>query len=385
MKNINTTAGIPAVGSLIELQIDKLAIGGAGIARHHGFVYFVAKTAPGDLILAEVTEVKKNHAVARLKQIMNSSPLRRQAPCQIAEQCGGCTWQHLSEVEQCRQKELLFKETFQKFLPQVKLPEFQIHPNPKPWGYRNRVQPKASQNQFGFFAESTHQIISTDQCLITEELINQKWLEIKKTVQSKITKDEIKKLEIYIDENETVRFHEIDDVDDGIGFSQVNRFQNLELINTVSEYIKDLKPTTVYEFYSGAGNFTFPIYDLLKPQSLVAIEMNSKLVQRAKEKIGKRKVIYYCASVDNYIKRFACRENDLVVLDPPRAGCGLPVMKAIASARPKDILYISCHPVSLVRDLAPLVQLGYQIKKVNLFDMFSQTDHMESILHISID
>ncbi len=385
MKKNNATAGLPAVGSFIELQIEKLAIGGAGIARLNGFVYFVAKTAPGDNVFAEIIEVKKNYAVAKLINILVPSVLRRETPCKIANECGGCSWQHLSEAEQCRQKEILFTETFHKFHPQVLLPEFKIHPNPKPWAYRNRVQPKSSRDQFGFYAESSHQIISTDRCLIAEDLINQSWNGIKNSIQDKIKTDEIKKLEIYIDENEAVRFHEIDQIDNGIGFSQVNRFQNTELITTVLHLIKDLTPSTIYEFYSGAGNFTFPIYDKLKPQSMVAVEMNPKLVRRAKDQTAKRRISYFCASVDNYIKRFNCRSADLVILDPPRAGCGLPVMKAIASIKPRDIIYISCHPASLVRDLIPLLQAGYQIKNLELFEMFSQTDHMESILHICID
>lgn len=385
MKNLNSTAGLPAVGSLKELHVEKLTIGGAGLARLDGLVYFIPKTAPGDLIKAQVVEVKKNHAFAKLIEIIQPSQMRRQPPCTIANRCGGCSWQHLTEADQCQQKELLFLETLNKFLPNLKIPEFKIKANSKPFGYRNRIQPKVTRHDFGFFAESSHQIITTDQCLIAEDRINQEWAKIKSTIQGKIKENELKKIEIYLDENEIVRYHEMAEADDGIGFSQVNRFQNEDLIQSVLKMVAELKPENIFEFYSGAGNFTFPIYDLVKPKSMVAVEMNPKLVQRAKEKIGKRKINYFCASVDNYVKRLNAQNSDLIILDPPRVGCGLEVMKALAAIKPQNLIYISCHPVSLVRDLKPFVDLGYQVKKIELFDMFSQTDHMESIVHIYID
>ena len=234
-------ATAPLLGSKIKLVIEKLVVGGAGIARHDGFVIFVPLVAPQDEIIAEITLVKKNFAEGRLVEILKSGPDRREAPCPFAGDCGGCNWQHITDTEQLKQKETLVFETLKKFLPGVPFDYLPIKASPRSWRYRNRIQPKFKDNKFGFFARGSHEIIDLGDCLITEEALISKFSEVKSWAQ-RHNRSEIQRLEIYLSEEGVVRFNSIDEDDDGIGFSQVNRFQNEDLIKTALSWSEEERP-----------------------------------------------------------------------------------------------------------------------------------------------
>src|SRR5262245_37789711 len=124
------------MSSQLTVTIEKMAIGGAGVTRHDGLVIFVPDAAPGDELLVEITNKKKNFAEAQIIKILTPGPSRRTPPCPIADRCGGCNWQHLSEEEQRRQKQLMVQETLAKFLPGMELPFLPIKESPLSLRYR---------------------------------------------------------------------------------------------------------------------------------------------------------------------------------------------------------------------------------------------------------
>ena len=134
----------------IQLTINSLSFGkGAGVGRHQGFVVFVAKTCPGDVVLCEITLVKKNFAEARLLEIITPGKNRRTPPCPVAFECGGCQWQQVSYERQLAEKQSLLLRTFS---PLVSDPSkiAQIVASPKEFGYRNRIQVHFKNGQLGF-------------------------------------------------------------------------------------------------------------------------------------------------------------------------------------------------------------------------------------------
>ncbi|MBV2167189.1 MAG: class I SAM-dependent RNA methyltransferase [Bdellovibrio sp.] len=383
-------AQAPLLGSKIKLHIEKLAIGGAGVARHEGVVVFVPQAAPNEDVLAEVTLVKKNFAEAKLVEVLKPSPFRREPPCPVASICGGCNWQHLTEDEQRKQKEQLVLETIKKFNPSLSFDYLPIKESPRSLRYRNRIQPKFKHNQFGFFARNSHDIVEITDCLITEEALTQKFSEVKTWAQQKNSK-ELQRLEMYISEEGSVRYGLITDEDDGIGFSQVNRFQNEDLVQTALDWAGENDYQNIFDLYAGAGNFTFPFAQKFKNAQITGVELNPKLVEKAKSKIKEKRMKYFLSDVESYMRRAVIGPQDLVVLDPPRAGASEYIMRALAAARPKRIIYISCHPVSLARDLnwifAWSQKLGTPMKlaRVQAFEMFPQTDHVETIAELRVD
>jgi 23S rRNA (uracil1939-C5)-methyltransferase len=380
--------------SQIQVKIEKMAIGGAGIARHDGLVIFVPQAAPEDELLVELTAKKKNYAEARIIEILKPGPARRDPPCKVANLCGGCNWQHLNEQEQRLQKESLVLETIKKFNPNLEFTQLPIKDSPRVFRYRNRIQPKFKNGKLGFFARNSHEIVEIDDCLITEETLTKKFPEIKKWASAQKSND-LLRLEAYISNQEEVHFGLITDEDEGVGFSQVNRFQNEDLIQTVLDW-SNIEPgqnhyEQVFDLYAGSGNFTIPLLNQFKASSVMAVELNEKLVLRGRAQNKDKRLSYFTSDVESYLKRAHLTENDLVVLDPPRAGTSEYIMRALASAKPKKIIYISCHPVSLARDLKWFFdwnqKMGhnYKLSRLQTFEMFPQTDHVETIAELKVD
>lgn len=380
-------------GSLIELNIEKMAIGGAGIARHEGLVYFVPFTVPGDRVLAKLTLKKKNFAEAELVQVIKPSEERVSAPCAVFGKCGGCNWQQMSRKSQLDQKKLLLKETLEKFLSSVSVPDFQIQASPRDLNYRNRIQPKFVNGKLGFFGKKTHAFVETDECLICEKELSDYFPSLKKELKTKFANldpKEMPRIELFLNENAKPEWHVQSEDAEGFAFAQVNRFQNQDLIQTCLEHSAG-DFDRIFDLYAGSGNFTFPLalkFSESRPSAkLLAVELNQASVARAQAKCKadkqfKNRVQFYLASVDVFLKREKPAANDLVVLDPPRAGCSPEVVRALATAGPKRIVYISCHPVSLARDVQLFLNenSNYEISFVQAFEMFPQTDHFETIL-----
>ncbi|MGZ3770310.1 MAG: class I SAM-dependent RNA methyltransferase [Bdellovibrio sp.] len=383
-------AQAPLLGSKIKLFIEKLAIGGAGVARHEGIVVFVPQAAPNDEVLAEVVLVKKNFLEAKIIEIIKAGPSRRPSPCAVANICGGCNWQHITEEEQLKQKEKLVLETIKKFNPNLNFEYLPIKKSPRSLRYRNRIQPKFKNNKFGFFARSSHDIVEISDCLITENALTEKFVEVKTWAQQNKSK-ELLRLEMYISDKEEIRYGQINDEDEGIGFSQVNRFQNNDLIETVLEWSGEEKYHHVYDLYAGAGNFTFPLAQKFSESEIVGVELNPKLVDKAKLTIKEKRIRYFLSDVEAYMRRSTINEKDLVILDPPRAGASEYIMRALATSGAKKIIYISCHPVSLARDLnwffawAQKAKINANLERVQTFEMFPQTDHVETIAMLRVD
>ncbi|MBC7372114.1 MAG: class I SAM-dependent RNA methyltransferase [Bdellovibrionaceae bacterium] len=382
-----------------KVTIEKLAIGGSGIARHDGLVIFVPDSAPGDELLIKIRTKKKNFAEADIVSILTPGPSRRTPPCPIADRCGGCNWQHLTETEQQHQKQMLVQETLAKFLPGMELPFLPFQASPRSLRYRNRIQPKYFQGKFGFFARRSHEIVEAKDCPITEEILTSQFAMIKETLDQKyLSSKETQKLEIYLDQNKKPQWLLKGEESDGVGFSQVNRFQNEALLKTVLEWSEGPNYSRVFDLYAGSGNFTFPLAEKFRSQQIIAAELDSKLVQKAHEKIKQagslsKRMSYYMSDVQLFLKKTRLQTEDLIVLDPPRAGADAYVMKALAHAGVQKIIYISCHPVSLARDLKYFFETQDQypgsrklkLQRIQCFEMFPQTDHVETIAELAVD
>lgn len=376
------------ISNFIQVRIEKMAIGGAAIARHEGVVIFVQGGVPGDFLEIEITFRKKNYLEARIVKIIEPSKARRAPPCPVAGACGGCSWQQLDEFEQLKQKQLIVSDNFKKFLPTLPVDILQIIPSPKNFRYRNRIQPKIKNSKFGFFGHGSHDLIETLDCLITEEKLAEKMPEI---AAEATLKQKDARLEMYIDQDtQQVRWLFLNEEDDGVGFSQVNRWQNEQLVNTTLDWAVG-KYAEVWDFYAGSGNFSFPLAEKFIELDVHAVELSSKLVERGRKLANSKKMHFHQADVESFLKRKVPHEGSLILIDPPRAGCTQAVMESLALSKPKKLLYISCHPTSLVRDLqwffkfTELNNLKYRISRVQPFDMFPQTDHVETLVEVVID
>jgi 23S rRNA (uracil1939-C5)-methyltransferase len=379
------------VGDQIEIQIDRLASGGRGVGRHEGLVVFVSDSAPNEKVRAEITLVKKNFAEAKLVDVVTASPFRVKPPCSVAGTCGGCTWQHVAYDEQLRQKRAIVADAVRKFAGRGVLPVNETVPSPAPFGYRNRIQLHFAQGKMGFFRKGSHDIVPIENCEISDPKLNQEMLRLREKLVSE--KSAPVRREIYLTERGEPAISSELRFDDELGFAQVNEAQNKNLVRYVLENLGE--PEQIFDLYAGAGNFALAMAAAKLPslQRMFAVELHPKSVTQGQAKasaLGHKQLTFIEANVASFLTevvvgrtRFKILKEDFwratVVLDPPRAGLDDVVRKRLNQLKPQRMIYVSCDPVTLARDLGAFAADTYDILSLQPFDMFPQTDHVESV------
>lgn len=371
------------------VEIEKMAIGGDGVSRidYQGkkLVVFVGKSAPGDVLKIKITSAEKNFLNGSILEIVKPGPNRRTAPCKYAPECGGCSWQQINEPEQLLQKQSLLKELFTKFLPTVPFVLNETVESPSLLNYRNRIQLKSQNGLLGYFKDKSHDLVDIDFCLIAEQAISDQISKLKSSLKKS---DQLQKYELKINQNNNFETNKIGQKGEGLSFSQVNTGLNQLLVKAVLQLVTETKAKNITELYAGSGNFSFEMIANDPSLTIEAVEMNPDLTSAAVKKVAalslQKKLTFFTTDCDSYIKRRPV-SSELVLLDPPRAGCSDIVLEKLAKQRPNDIIYISCHPVSLVRDLQKLglQQNNYEIKTLKIFNMFPQTDHFETLVWLT--
>lgn len=378
-------------GERRTVEIESLAIGGRGVGRIDGVVVFVEETAPGDVVEIEITSAKSNFAEGRWIKLVRASQHRVTPPCPVANRCGGCSWQHVSYPEQLRQKRRLIVETLKRIggANDIESVVKDVRPSPKQWRYRNRVQLHHSRGQLGFFAKQSHEIINIDDCLITDERLTREFASLRaRTLDLGPGRSEI-----FIVDHDGVNQANANTIGERSSgdapFSQVNSAINQELIGWVLEIAQSLaheglNAMRVLELYAGSGNFSFALAQRLAQWQITAVELNADSVSKACNKIqrlGLSNLEFVQADALTFCRSLR-PEFDLLILDPPRTGCDAALVDWINQSNIPNIVYISCHPATLARDLKSLIAQNYALTMAQPFDMFPQTDHVECLTHL---
>lgn len=392
---------IASRGDRLTVKIESLAVGGRGVARHQGLVIFISAVAPLDEVEIELTSVKKAFAEARVVRLLQASDHRREPPCPYASphgQCGGCSWQHVTYEEQLRQKHAIVLQALRRHSG-FSIAEDRVAPvapSPLEFRYRNRIQLHHGGGKLGYFKRGSHEIIDIDDCLIAEEAIAREIPKLKREWASRPPG----RMELRIDQNERIALssegsinvlsNDEENTAAGPAFSQVNRAQNQALIEFVLTSVKgaqaELKsdqPMTLFDLFAGQGNFAFPLAREFGKSKVIAVEMNNEAVRLGRERarLEASAIEFHQGDVGRFLSGLSksALENAVILLDPPRTGCDPEVMRQLAESSPARIVYVSCHPVTLARDLRYLHDRGFELLAVHPFDMFPQTDHVESV------
>ena len=361
-------------GDRFQIKIESLASSGDGVARVDNFVVFIADSCPEDELEVVVTKVKKTFAIGKVVKILKPSPNRLDPPCEIFENCGGCSWQHVSYSEQLhwKRKNLLKTlknigkfEDIQKVLPTVA--------SPNKFHYRNRIQVQSKKEGLFYFGKKSHDRIPVNQCLIADEKINH--------FMKQAPLSEMGKIEIATT-TEGVKTFPVDKFGNSkLGFRQVNDEQNRTLQEMVSQVIKDRRPRGVYDLYCGQGNWTLALANNHPDIQFIAIDKQEINIQKA-VKDALPNTHFICADV---LEVFPVETQgaDLVIIDPPRSGCDPKLLEKISNSSVQSLIYISCHPATFARDLQYLLQQNWLVDQIVPVDMFPHTPHLEtwSLLH----
>lgn len=374
----------PQRGDKLKLHIERLSVGGRGVGRAEDLVVFVPDTCPDEDVEIEITSAKKNFAEARVLTVTTPGPTRVTPPCPVAGICGGCNWQHVSYDGQLEQKRMLVRDSLRKFSGfDVSKDEAvqAVVASPRPLRYRNRVQFHHAGGKLGYYKRGSHDLVAIDDCPISEEPI----AESIPSLRAKFAGQPPGRVEVFVDDQERVQTRvagEPTEEDEGglsFAFAQVNTQQNRNLISlVVSELMKrfmDEPPTEIFDLYAGSGNLTFPLKKAFPSARTTAVELNRESVERGRAKGPD--IRWVQSDVGAFLRENAV--GDVVVIDPPRAGCEAEVAQALAASNAKVFVYVSCHPVTLARDLKFFKDAGWKLESVQPLDMFPQTDHVETL------
>lgn len=397
MNDAERSSEKPSRGDRLTIHIDRLSVGGRGVGRANELVIFVPDVCPNEDVEVEITFVKKNFAEARLINVITTSASRVKPPCPVAGLCGGCNWQHVAYDEQLRQKRELVRESLRKFSGFDVSAADAVQPvvaSPSPLRYRNRVQFHHVGRELGYYARGSHRLVSIDDCPIAEESIAALIPELKQ----RLATEPGGRIEVFIAEDSSVQTRggtqasalEGDDDEGGLNFafSQVNTQQNRNLVAAVTEIFAEKffgdPIQTIVDLYAGSGNFTLPLAQALPLAKLTAVELNRESVERGDSKSRQlqpsREIRWVQSDVGAFLSKEKITSGAGVLIDPPRSGCEPEVVNLLAQSSIGFLVYVSCHPVTLSRDLKILREAGFVLESVRPFDMFPQTDHVETLV-----
>jgi 23S rRNA (uracil1939-C5)-methyltransferase len=403
----------------VSIEITSIAAGGDGVGRHDGLVVFVPRTAPGDLARVAI-EPGKRFARGRLEQLERASPARVAATCPHYEGdgCGGCQLQHMAIEAQREAKRTIVADTLRR-LGKRTVDAPAIHSGPSPWRYRHRLSLAMRRDTAGRWTAGLHaaadpsRVFALKDCLITHERVVALWREImaagahlpdapalRGTVRlvgdrgafvlegarawpaAQAFVDGLPSFDHVWWQPEGGRRRRVGaasgEAPPYASFSQVNPDVASELWAFVDRRVMAYAPSHVVDAYAGTGNLAIALHG--RGIRVSAIERDEDAVAWAAARLGKPSRAIAAATEDALAD---CLPADVVVLNPPRAGVDARVAYLLerATPAPRAIVYVSCDPATLARDLARLS--SWTVAGVTAFDMFPQTAHVETVVELT--
>jgi tRNA/tmRNA/rRNA uracil-C5-methylase (TrmA/RlmC/RlmD family) len=376
------------IGDRLTLHIHDIAFGGEGVGRVQlpaadaapagDFVLFVPFVLPGEEVEVEVTEVKRNFARARLLRVLQPSPERAEPACPHFTRCGGCQYQHINYPEQLRIKHKQVADLFErigKISPDSVMP---VVPCPQPYGYRNRIMIRSQWNKpeqklnIGFLRGDCGLVEDIQECKIAEPALNEQILHVRANPPPKGGIKVV--LRVQPEGWDVARD----------SFFQNNFFLLPQLVETARACLKASGVKHLLDLYCGVGFFGIELADAV--ESFAGVEYDAAAIKSARKNAAARKVAngeFVAGMVEQVmpglLEKFPAAQT-AVLIDPPRKGCWPQALELLRAMRPAQVIYISCHPATMARDLNILCNDGtFRLAQVTPLDMFPQTQHVECV------
>ena len=427
---------------LARLPADNPASPGAS----KGKAAFVPFVLSGEEVSATVTEQHPGFARARLDSVVRASPQRVEALCPHFTACGGCHYQHARYEEQLKIKVEILRENLRRLAKFELETEVVVHASP-PWSYRNRTRLALRFEggfRLGYRRFASDEVLAVEECTIISPLLQQAVYGLWKMGRGGHIPKSLREVELFAEAEDGKLMAIFNQASDGQNFpksliaSTQAELPGLESIAIVSERISSrkqaepVKPqvlagsgsltynvgghayqvsagaffqsnrhlipvllrivtggptgvmsgTTALDLYAGVGLFSLQLATNF--QRVVAVESSPVSFADLRRNLPPNAKAVR-ATTESYLEEAGRKlRADLIVVDPPRTGLGSRVAKSLAQSRTPRITYVSCDPATLARDLATLVEGGYRVAQAHLIDLFPQTYHLETVLHLAL-
>src|SRR5437870_2133903 len=362
---------------IVDLKIADIAFGGKGVARENGKAVFIPYTIEGETISVEIVREKKQFAEAELADVKESSPHRVTPECSYFGRCGGCAYQHIAYEHQLAIKWCQVRDVLQRIGKLKDIPLRPIIPSPQHYGYRNRITVHSQDGVIGFFRRDSHRLIDVEHCPISRVDVNRALAELRAQQQVR-------------DGHYTLRASSGRRV-----FSQTNDAVADALRDLIDNLVAPDQPLLI-DAYCGTGFFAKALLD--KFERVIGIDWDRFAIAAAKENasekeayiVGDVEMEFASASRNDGFPavkfgagRLGRRPSLTLIVDPPATGLSADVRRAIVKLAPPTLIYVSCNPPTLARDLRDL-QEKFMIESVTPLDMFPQTAEIEVAAHLQL-
>lgn len=407
------------IDEIYEVLIESVENEAAGVAKIHNMVVFVPKVLVGEKVRIRITEIKKNYAKGKLIEVIEKSNNRINPSCPYYNECGGCNLRHQKHLENLNFKTNKVKNAIKR-IAKLDIKVNNIVESVKNDNYRNKASFKVENDKIGFYIEGTYQLVDIKECKLMRSEINDALYYIRCYIKN--NKNNIKSItikygnatneiliDIYsVDDNDklicnylidniinlkTIIFNDkvmykdgyINQIINGLMFNcssksffQVNDLQAEKLYSKAISLANLKKSDTVLDLYCGTGTIASLLSNYVK--KVIGIEIVEDAIEDAKCNLiinNINNVKFICGDASKKIGKIK-EKIDVIFVDPPRRGMDKKTIFFLKSIKAEKIIYISCNPVTLARDLSYLSDL-YDTKEITPFDMFPNTSHVECV------
>jgi len=394
----------------LRVKIEKVVFPGVGLVKSNGKAIFVeGGVVPGDIVNVRTVKESRDYLKTAVTGFVRFSEHREKYFCRYGGKCGGCLWMGVNYDFQLQIKKSMLKDLFLRNAG-IEIDDIDLVPSTPPYPYRLRARFKIENGKIGFYKRNSHELVEIKNCPVCLDGINRgieylsgkikqyrshfpSFLEVEIRYSpfedsilfrpaGKISK-KLKNIFLY-DINREREFQNFKFGDNTYHlsintFTQINPFQNEKVIARIKEFVMQKKLSKVIDLYGGFGNLSLPLEEFV--EQITVVEENSYAVEDGRYFVSvngiESKVKFVNDRVENFMNE--PERGDLLILDPPRKGAK-EVMNNIEKISPHWIIYLSCNPATLTRDVKIATKKGYKISDIILFDFFPYTPEIETMV-----
>lgn len=419
-----------AEAETIELVIDTIAQGGDGVGRYDGLAVFVRGGLPGERVRVRLDERHPQYARGRVEAVLEPSPDRVPPRLPVGDHA---PWQHIAYPAQLRFKTIIVREQLIKFAGVADPPLAPMIAAPNPWGYRNTAHLRVEGSVIGYYLSGTHTVVDLPEDPLLLPALNEalaglrsvlspgllvgvtlrasaafgyalavlypvpqaQWSDLRRLAETWRARTP-SLAGVAIESRSGLRsasgvmtlLEELRGLIFELGpasFFQVNVPQAERMVDLACAVLHPETRPRLLDLYAGAGAFALPL--AAAGADVLAVEAHAAAVADGERSAALNELPYVrfiTAAVERYLPSLS-GPYDGVILDPPRRGCHPAVLEALVRLAPPKLVYVSCHPGILGRDLKLLLAAGYRLEQVQPIDLFPQTPHIETVVTLGRD